>query len=368
MYKKLLPSLLVLSSATAFGQSPTLTAANVGPVINDAFVTIVCDTTGITQGSAGGGQTWNFASLIPSTTIYPYYDTGTVSAFVLVDPGYNDLKTEATLAGSDVAFLASTYAIVTPSGNGTTYNQSTGTALSQTGVYVDASDFAVYTDPMDQLHFPFSFTNTFTDTYSGGLLYTLSGTPVTAIETGTVTVTYDGYGTLILPAPTGTLLNVARVHSSQNFKDSAQLFGGPVNEIYDLETYTWYMPGYHGPVLTVSTATNASLGLTTKTVSYAYKQVANHDAVPVVTDLNSSVNIYPNPASNFVYISYYNATNQYVRTTIMDMTGRVVALVADEITTGKTNVNFNASSLPKGIYLINLQSGTETVSRKLEIQ
>jgi len=368
MYKKLLPALFVLGSATAFGQSPTLTAANVGPVINDEFVTIVCDTTGITQGSAGGGQTWNFASLIPSTTIYPYYDTGTVSAFVLADPGYNDLKTEATLAGSDVAFLASTYAIVTPSGNGTTYNQSTGTALSQTGVYVDASDFAVYTDPMDQLHFPFSFTNTFTDTYSGGLLYTLSGTPVTAIETGTVTVTYDGYGTLILPSPTGTLLNVARVHSSQNFKDSAQLFGGPVNEIYDLETYTWYMPGYHGPVLTVSTATNASLGLNTKTVSYAYKQVANHDAVPVVTDLSSSVNIYPNPASNYVYISYYNATNQNVRTTIMDMTGREVAVVADETTTGKTNVNFNASSLPKGIYLINLQSGTETVSRKLEIQ
>lgn len=367
MYKKFLPALFLLGSSTTFAQSPTLTISNVGPALNDTFVTIVCDTTGITQGPAGN-QTWTFTSLIPSTVISPYYDTGSVAAFVSTDPGYSALMLEATVAGSTAAFLASTYAVVTPSGNGTTYNQSTSAKISQTGVYVNSGNFAVYTDPMDQLHFPFSFGNTYTDTYTGGLVYTPSGSPVTATETGTVTVTYDGYGTLVLPAPTGTLLNVARIHSIQNFKDSAQLFGGPVNEIFTLETYTWYMPGYHGPILTISTATNISLGFSSKAVSYAYKQIANHEAVAAITGLDASANVYPNPASNFIYIRYNNATNQKVHTSLIDMLGREVAVISDQATQGITNVSYNVSSLSKGLYLVRLQSANETVTRKIEIQ
>ena len=368
MLRRILPAFLMLGSATTFAQGPTLTYLNVGPVIRDTFVTIVCDTTGITQGTAGASQTWTFSSLVPSMVISPYYDTGCIAAFVNTDPGYASLSFAATSAGSSAAFLASSYAVVTPSGNGTTYNTVTPTTLSQTGVYANSTNFAVYTDPMDQLHFPFSYTNTFSDTYKGALLYTVAGTPVTAVETGTVTVTYDGYGTLVLPAPTGTLLNVARVHSSQNFKDSASLFGGPVNAIYDIETYTWYLPGYHGPILSIATASSATLGFKTKTVSYAYKQVANHEAVSSVTGLDASVNIYPNPATNFIYIKYNDGNNQKVRCSIIDVTGREVAVISDETTQGITNVNYNVSSLPKGTYLVRLQSADETVTRKIEIQ
>ena len=362
MYKRILPVLLLCGSSTAFAQVPTLTATNTAPVINDAFVTQLCDTAGVTQGTPGTSITWNFASLIPSTTLTPNKDTGTV-ATPSGKPGFSVLSLLSP------AFAASTYATVTPSNTVTTYYQATPTAISQTGVYIDAGNNAVYSDPMDQLRFPFTYSNTYSDTYAGGLSYTptVGGPVITATETGTVTVTADGYGTLVLPGtPAVTYNGVLRVHSSQNFRDSANLFGTPSVGTYDLESYTWYQPGYHSPLLTISTATGP--GVNTKTVSYALKQIANHEAVSNLSGINASVNVYPNPASDYVYISYYNSTNKQVKTSLYDILGREVAVVADLTSQGLTQATYNVSTLAKGQYIIRLQSDNETISRSFTVK
>jgi hypothetical protein len=225
----------------------------------------------------------------------------------------------------------------------------------------------VYTDPLDQLHFPFTYNSTFNDTYAGGIVYTPPvGGPVTASENGSATITGDAYGTLILPGtPAVTYNNVLRVHSTQNFRDSANLFG-PVVANYTLETYTWYMAGYHAPLLTIATAVGP--GVNTKTVSYASKQLENHEAVPNAPTLTASVEVYPNPASSYVYISYNNTTNQKVRTSIVDMTGREIAEVGNLVSNGTTNLTFNTATLAKGTYVVRIASANETVTHKLTIK
>jgi len=367
MYKRLLPVLFILGSAASYAQ-PTLTYLNVGPVLNDTFISVACNTTGVSQGAQGTGVTWNFGTLTASTTLTPNQDTGSVVA-VSGAPGESYLSTAALLLGS-TAFSTSTYATVTPSGVATYYHEDAST-LSQTAVYVSTSSSSLYTTPLVQLEYPFTYSNSFNGTYAGVLSYLVGTSVDTFYEAGFDTVVADAYGTLTLPgypvpSVTATYTGVLRVHSTLTYTDSADLFGTPVVGTYLLNSYTWYMPGYHAPLLTVSTATGP--GVNTSTVSYAAKQTANHEAVPTVKDLSSTVNIYPNPASNYVYISYDNATSQKVRTSIVDVTGREVALVADESTQGITNVNYNVSSLAKGIYLIKLQSATESVTKKLEIQ
>jgi hypothetical protein len=364
MYKNILPALLLIGGSTASAQIPTLTAVNSSPVVNDQFITLVCDTTGITQGPPGASITWPFSSLMPSTTINPNKDTGTVIAVTATTTGYSSLQTAATLAGSTTAFNASNIAVITPTGSPVTYSQSTLTALSQTGVYIDASNMLVYTNPLDVLHFPFTMGSTFTDAYAGGLIYS----PITATQTGSTTVTADGYGTLVLPGTPSpvTYTGVLRVHSVQTYRDSANLFGTPSVGNYIFDSYTWYQPGYHSALLTISTATGP--GVSTKSVSYAYKQLANHAAVPAVPGLASSVNVFPNPANGYIYISYNNAANEKVTTSLTDMLGRQVAVIASQSTQGVTNVTYNTSALAKGIYLVRLQSATETTTRKIEIQ
>ncbi len=361
MYKRILSLLLLCGGSTAFAQAPILTADNTAPVLNDAFISLICDTTGVTQGVAGASITWNYSTLFPSMTMTPNMDTGTV-ATPAGKPGFSTLSLLST------AFAASTYATVTPSNTLTTYYQATPAAISQTGVYINAGNNAVYTDPMDQLRFPFTYSNTYTDTYAGGLVYTPTmGGPVTATETGSVTVTADGYGTLILPGiPAVTYTGVLRVHSAQNFRDSANLFGTPVVGTYNLETYTWYQPGYHSPLLTIATATGT--GVNNKTVSYAYKQIANHEATKNVTGLNATVNVYPNPATEYVYISYNNATGKQVRTSLFDIEGREVAVIADLSSQGTTNATYNVSALAKGQYIIRIQSENETITRSLTVK
>jgi len=365
MIKRILPIVLLLPVFTAFGQSPTLYWWNVGPVVHDTFATVVCDTTGVAQGLAGTSMSWTFSGLTPSTVILPNRDTAGVAYFGPTNAGWLALETAATPAGATATFNASTYAIQTRSGKGTTYEQTSATAISQTGVYVDSGDLAVYSNPMDLLRLPFTYGNNYVDTFAGGVLFTPSGlSPVVAFESGTVTVSADGYGTLILPGPV-SYTNVLRVHSSQSYRDSANLFGTPVIQTYDLESYTWYQPGYHSPLLTIAMASSATVH--TKTVTYAARQIANHDAVPRVADIQSSVRVYPNPATGALFVSYNNATNSRVTTTIEDVTGRVMGVVADQATNGLTQLSYNTTGLASGTYFICVRSAEGLSRQKLEV-
>jgi|GEM_PF-936814 len=365
MYRKILPMLLLAGGTAAFGQAPTLTASNVGPVINDQFITIQCDTTGITQGAAGSSLTWDFSALTASTTLSPNTATGTVLA-AASGYGYSTLAAAASLLLS-TTFSTSTYATVDSNSGVATYYFSDATKISETGTYVNSTTSGLYTDALDVMRFPFTMGTTFNDTYAGALSY--MGT--TATETGSDTVTGDGYGTLKIPGyptptPAVTYLNVLRVKTVQTYRDSANIFGTPTVGNYIFTSYTWYQAGYHAPLLTITTASGP--GVSAKTVSYAAKQTANHENVPVVTGLNSSVNIYPNPASGYIFINYNNASKQRVATTLLDMAGRQVAVIADQATEGPTTVSYNGGSLPKGTYIVKMQSGTETTTRKVTFE
>ena len=138
MYKKIVPILsLVCSSFVSFAQAPTLTAANFNPQLNDAFITHVCDTTGVLQGPPGANVTWDFT--VPGLTT-TQIDTG------------RSVPVASTAAGA--YFPTSTTAVVTPTASMTTYGIATTSKLSSTGYYQSATQNSIYSDPMDQLQYP----------------------------------------------------------------------------------------------------------------------------------------------------------------------------------------------------------------------
>src|SRR5260221_14503315 len=110
MYRKLLPVLFFsCASAASYAQAPTLTAANINPVVNDSFISVVCQAANVFPGPSGASQTWDFHTLVDTTGLADTVNLGTV-VYAAVAPGYASLSLAATALGS-ATFSTSTHAI-----------------------------------------------------------------------------------------------------------------------------------------------------------------------------------------------------------------------------------------------------------------
>jgi len=357
MHKLFLPALLLfciphLSLAQA---PPTLMASNVSPLPGDEFVIHNCVSNNVQPGTSGANTSWDFSSLSTLTT-QGGIDTG--------------LAMPSISTQTYAIFPTSTLAVVTPASNLVTYFIESDTKLSQDGLYVSSSEYTAYSDPMDVLQFPLTYNNTFTDNYSGLVVYTPSGgTTLNAINNGSITVIADAYGTLTLPGASGPVVyqNVLRVHSVQTYRDSVYLFGTTsIVETYNVETYTWYTPGYHNALLVIATSTGP--GGNSKQVSYSSRQLAGPEGVSTLLSGNVSVNLYPNPANSELNIAYSTANSDYIHISLYDMLGREIASIANGNTQGAQTLSYNTSALTKGMYLIRFQTKDETITKKVTIQ
>lgn len=348
MYRKLIPALLLLGGSMVALAQPTLTAPTINPILGDQFTIVNCDTTGVSPLSGGASQVWDFSSLPGPYTkdtlrAWPPYWTSHASLF----PSSNLAMATITSSPTSVDI----------------YDIATSTAFSQDGLYYNSSSqYAQYSDPMDILEYPFSYLDSFHDNYAGSILFL--GT-IPASETGTIHVQFDGYGTLTLPGAIN-YSNVARVHSIQSYTDHASLFSIDTTASYQLETYAWYSPGYHNALLSIVTGTG--VGGYFKAVSYSANQDQSHENVSSIVTADAALELFPNPVKSKLNIRYTTANLQDVRISLIDIIGREVAVITDQVTRGDQNISYNTNGVPKGLYLVRCQSGTEITTRKVEIQ
>lgn len=77
---------------------------------------------------------------------------------------------------------------------------------------------------------------------------------------------------------------------------------------------------------------------------------------------------FPNPFNPTTVIRYQLPNSGFVELKVFDILGREInTLVSKEQTTGKYQIEFNAASLPSGIYFARLKSNHETLFRKLTL-
>lgn len=340
--KKFLCSVLLLTglASGAYAQD-SLTATGQNPVLGQVFIANTCDTTGVTEGAAGAGASWNFSGLTVMSM-----DTG-IAVTCASTPNCS-------------MFPGTTIAIKSNTGTTVNYAIATASAYSQNGYYNSAAQYASFSDPLDQLHYPMHYLDSFVDTYAGIINYT-SAIPITAHENGTVQVKYDAYGTLTLPDT--TYYNAMRTHSYQLFIDSASVFGIDTVASFVLHTYTWYVKNIHSAVLTIMTTDQVGGGIHNKIVNYGKR----YSGPLSVTDINSTaaaLNVFPNPSNGMVKITLLGSVSGGEKITLTDLMGRQVA----EIPGGQPHISFDASGLPKGLYLVRMQSGTQVTTTKLELQ
>ena len=75
---------------------------------------------------------------------------------------------------------------------------------------------------------------------------------------------------------------------------------------------------------------------------------------------------YPNPFNPSTKINFSIPANDHVKLTVFDAAGKVISVLADdELNAGIYNVDFNASSLPSGVYFYRLSAGSYDETKKM---
>ncbi|MDA0986593.1 MAG: carboxypeptidase regulatory-like domain-containing protein [Bacteroidetes bacterium] len=89
------------------------------------------------------------------------------------------------------------------------------------------------------------------------------------------------------------------------------------------------------------------------------------DALITVKKFELSQN-YPNPFNPATSIKYSVPTSSFVKISVYDLIGREVKILTNQKhEAGSYSINFNATELPSGIFIYQLQSGKNTISRKM---
>ncbi len=303
---------LITLSAALFAQPVLVSTMTPFPV--GTTDSIYGATASVAPGSGGAGVTWNLSGLTPvaegtitvvnpaSTPYFSTFPTATFCAEVNPSSGGSAYIYER-LSSSKWEQLANNYSGV---GTGTDYTP----------------------DPETAVEFPMSYLNSVIDTFQkvGG-------------SANTVTITYDGYGTLITPF--GTYTNVVRIYK----------YWGPGD--YD---YNWYVTSPNLDIV---------LSFDMQSNAYTFIRTASTTAIKEVS-AKETAQIYPNPLTNSGTLKISAPNGLYnAFLTVADATGRIVKYVPAY----EAETTISRDQLCPGLYFYSVEnSGLKIASGKLVIQ
>ncbi|MCD6068299.1 MAG: hypothetical protein K0S33_3125 [Bacteroidetes bacterium] len=309
----------------------TLTATGTNPVVGDVYIMNVGSYT--SPGTAGANQTWNLSAI----------GTGTAQTTNMVTPA--STPGGSSFPGTNVCASA---------GSGYYSYYTTSASAWQNGGVLGTNGTIPYSDKEDLMRFPFSYTNTYTDPFAATWV---SSGGYTTYRSGSVTVTADGYGTLTTLA--GTFSNVMRVHFHEVYQDSTDFGGFPYVIEYDNDEYMWYLNGNRGPIAAVYTimvnGSPSTVGLYKPTVAVGIDENTENDQL---------FTLFPSPASDQVSIRT-KGLNDVETIRISSISGAGVAQMnAAEVFTTNGNYTLDVSTLPSGIYFVELTNKEGVSARK----
>jgi hypothetical protein len=199
---------------------PTITDSNVGFVIGEFVLINGCDY--VPPGPSGPNQTWDLTALTATSELDWSY----------IDPA--STPNPAPFTGATAAEDRS----------GQYYYYFTDAMVQQyLGYDGPGAMTTTCTDRRDDLRFPFSFNDSYTDTYRCTTVVPAVGW--TSRASAELNVTADSYGTLLLP--NGIFWNVLRIYTVENRTDSTFDVSGALIYAANMTHYhyRYYQPGTH---------------------------------------------------------------------------------------------------------------------------
>lgn len=330
--------------ALAFAASPllaqfTMTAADV-PQLGDYQYYTKCDTTGITEGPAGTGQTWNFASVTPLG--------GGVTVNYGAPGGHPNGGSFPTsnIAQSYTGFYK--------------FFNASADSLELVGERSVANTPCAYVKKPTLYIYPMNFGYTHSDsatgTYADGFISSVD-------RKGMYYVEFDGSGSLVTPF--ATYNNVNRIRTLGVFRDSS--WTGAAESDILLLRYEWYEQGNTKPRMIVtftSVTINGGAPQLGKDVWYADQNTGIADG-----QANFSMTVSPNPAAGQAKVAYHLPEAGEVSLTLLNSAGQTVRELRNGAQAQGVNVSeIDLQDLASGLYLLRLQVGEKAQTTRLVVQ
>ena len=303
---------MVVFCGTVFGQPVLVSTMTPYPV--GTMDSIYGAAATVAPGSGGAGVTWNLSGLTP------------------VPEGLITVVTPSSSPYFSTFPTATFCARLSPSGGGAAYiyERLSPTKWEQlANNYSGPGTGTDYTpNPESAVEFPMSYLNSFVDTFQK-----VGGGP------NTVTITYDGYGTLITPFATYT--NVVRIYK----------YWGPGD--YD---YNWYVTS---PYLDIVASFDMQ--------SNAYTLVKTNSTTSIKENTSAeSVSLFPNPLKDKATLTIDAPGGLNNASLILtDISGKVLK----EIGISNTCTELQKDALEAGLYFYQVfNNGTRIANGKLIIR
>ena len=202
----------------------------------------------------------------------------------------------------------------------------------------------------------------YSDIKNAGFAYHQPAT--SSFEYGSASFFADAYGTLILP--TGTYNNVLRIHQISNYTDSSITSGGPALTTYRRDTYLWYTPGFRSPLLAAYYDIDIH-GVPELAQVYYYTQTAT--GITNYTLNEQDIKIYPNPATDNLYLQLQLPAATSATISITDILGRPMNNPKFmNLPYGRQTISIPIQMLPTGIYLLKWQTNSTIQYLKFTVE
>ena len=311
---------------------PIITYNGNAPQIGDTYE-LAGDNGSYDPGPSGANQNWDFSDITP--TLF-----NSETAITPESTPFADDFPEATIAFH-----------YTGDNESYSYAQVSTTEMLNDGVGFDPGSenefFIHYTDAVKLMQYPFSFSDTYTDTYFSA--YNLA--ELLTHERGNITVTADAWGSV--STPENTYSNTLRVKKERISTDSVWMSGIFLYVNTTTQTdYEWYTATSHTPVISISITDDGS------SVSY------RTDGVGIGEEqfLQSQINIYPNPATNRINVKLPKGNKTDMDIYIFDLQGKQVTQLKK---TGVSQFSADISSLAPGEYVVAIKgNSTQYIAKR----
>lgn len=297
-----------LLASSLLMKAQTLTQSANAPIPGDLESRKGADTTGaLPNSTTGNTATWNLTGANAINTNTTTFSNSWVNPSSL--PG----SSLFTSAGANVAHSDSTMFV-----------KSSSTKLEYLGDMMADGSVNQFTNTIEIMHFPFSYGNSYTDNFSGYTYAAFLGGTLNV--TGTLTVTADGQGTLILPTnPTPTNFSVLRIKNQINMNIAGTGTLSTVTGTVQSTNYQFFKTGTKAPILSYDYQTTniPAFGINNQK-SFSM----DHDASLVLNVNQLSQNntpyvfVYPNPTTHHLTI-HSNLSNSY-RIEIFNINGQQI--------------------------------------------
>ncbi len=335
MKKIFLSILITLFAFKTINAQLSLTKAFNEPLIGDTNKAYLVDTGSVNTKTinaiSGNNVVWDYSALtIVSNSISstPYTSTTSVAS-------------ASDFPGADYVQNGSNFykSVVTP----TTQIDLMGTSLI--GAKLNFTNTAVV------FKFPFTFSNNYTDPFSGTVTFTSNGS-----FSGNITVNADGTGTLNIPGGQ-VFTNVLRVKTTQSTTVNGIITTPfPLPIVVKITNYDYYHASQKFPVFSVSYNSIAVLGPTvTGTVRANTKStvVGLKENILQSTDLT----LYPNPTNAILNIS----VSELLKPKQIIIYNQLGSVVYDKEFSSQIDISY----LLTGIYLAEIKTEKGIIRKKI---